>query len=83
MFFVVACVGGIRKILKKHHYPPGNLIDYVENVVECQEMCLDNSGTCVAVDYIGDDCYEILKSEYSRANLVDDENSIHYYIVPC
>ena len=81
--FVVACVGGIRKILGKRHYPAGYLIDYAGNAIECQEMCLDNSDECVAVDYVGDDCYEILKSDYSRANLVDDQNSIHYYIVPC
>jgi len=58
-------------------------VDYVENLAECQEQCLDNIDECAAVDFVDDACYEISKEEYNEANLVDNQDSIHYYVVPC
>ena len=58
-------------------------MEYAENLAECQQVCLDNSKECAAVDYVGDACYDISKGEYNEANLVDNQDSTHYYVVPC
>ena len=55
---------------------------FVDNLRECTAACVE-SVDCVAIDYSKETCVEILKQVYNETNLVDAENSVHYYIGDC
>ena len=78
----VDCIAKVTEVGHKRHYPDAHLVDYVDNLGECIEGCVD-SVNCVAIDYIEDVCFEILKQDYNETNLVDAENAVHYYIGDC
>ena len=78
----VECVAKVTEVGHKRHHPVGHLVDYVDNLEECIEGCVD-SDDCAAIDYIEDVCFEIYKQDYSETNLAIAENALHYYIGTC
>ena len=79
---IVECVAKVTEIGHKRHYPVGRQMDYADTLEECIEGCLD-ADDCAAIDYIENVCFEVLKKDYSEANLIIAENALHYYIGMC
>ena len=67
----------------KRHNPNGDLLDYVDNLTECEDWCLVNVDECAAIDYVKTACYVIHPNTYSKAKLIDNQDSVHYYVEPC
>lgn len=69
--------------IENRRHPDGDIQNYILNLAECKQTCMDMPHFCSGLDYINDVCYLHYNDVYNRNNLVDKQGHTHYSVTPC